>query len=235
MQQPESSTCHLCTIRDDPGSTPFARLLPDRDPGSQVLFRDADCLVIIDVAPVGPGHCIIVPVRHRLSLAQTTEREKSAIIVTMSAVASAISSAFSREPVFFEHGQCVEGIGVTGCGISHAHLHAVARSEGAALARVGDLTLEPISGGIGSLSRYRSDDGYLFVQDGDGNAFATRPTSPVSGVLRSHFAWPKYLAEASHRGWPWSDHLTYAALVGTASRVAANLDALESIRVGLPR
>jgi len=230
MKPPESSTCHLCTIRDDRANTPFAGLLTDRDHRTQVLSRDDHCLTIIDVAPIGPGHCLIVPARHRLSLAQTSSEEKAAIADAMAMAASAIAAAFSIETVFFEHGQCTEGVGVTGCGISHAHLHAVGRRDDAEIDRVGDLDLEPLANGIQGLNQYQSSAGYLFVQDGLGNAFACRPGKTASGLLRSHFAWPGYLAEESHAHWSWSDHVTYASLVGTGSRVSANLDALTRAR-----
>lgn len=230
MEHPQSSTCHLCAIRDDPSVTPFARLLKDRNPQSQILARDPHCLTIIDVAPIGPGHCIIVPARHQLSLAQTSPDEKSAILAAMSAVGSAISTVFAHEPVFFEHGQCVEGRGLTGCGISHAHLHVVARPEGAPVHKIGEVVMDPIVGGIGALERYRSEVGYLFVEDSLGNAYAARPSGPVSGLLRSHFAWPGYLSGAARAGWSWSDHVAFDSLVGTATRVEANLDALTGRR-----
>src|SRR5689334_2892514 len=68
-------SCPLCWIVHGNAITPFEQLFPARRREEQILAADQHCVAVVDVAPIGDGHCLVVTREHRCSMAEADLEE----------------------------------------------------------------------------------------------------------------------------------------------------------------
>ena len=56
----------------------------------QIILRSEFSMLIVDVAPIARAHCLIIPLKHRTSLASLTDKELQDVIVTKNKIVSLI-------------------------------------------------------------------------------------------------------------------------------------------------
>lgn len=95
--------------------TLFTRIIRRELPG-RFVWRDPQCVAFLTIAPLKPGHTLVVPIRevdHWLDL----EPAEAAHLTTVSQkIGRAIQSAFSPAKV---------GLMIAGLEVPHVHLHVV--------------------------------------------------------------------------------------------------------------
>lgn len=214
--------CVLCRVVSGASPTPFEDLVPGSAPNDQVLLPGQSAGVIVDVAPIAPGHCLIVPRDHVLSVGQADPRTRAETELHMSLIRGAFRSVFKSDAVFFEHGQC-SGDEIEGCGIGHAHMHAIRHEPNAAIP---DLPVQVLHGGISDLPSSVNDDGYLFIQIGSADPVVITGQSIPSQFLRRHFVSDEY--PSPELTWNWHDQIAFSEELGTRDRVLRNLIVLRT-------
>lgn len=221
--------CPLCAIVTGRERTPFEQLFPTLTRDDQVIARDADCLAVVDVAPIARGHCLVIPEHHHRSWAEADASEFQSAKHLVEQLTSFIEQHWSTDSVVFEHGQRDEQVHPYGCSIVHAHLHVVSRFvkiEGV-LASLEGVTFRALGGGLDSLPNEVGMADYLYVDDLDGEAWVATPRRTKSQLLRRAFLEADF--SNSRPPWNWNDQLMMADALATRQRVINNLDAFRDL------
>jgi diadenosine tetraphosphate (Ap4A) HIT family hydrolase len=116
--------CVLCDVIADRDSAPIRKFITREELHNEVLLENSDFAVIADVAPLAPGHSLIITKRHLLAMSKLSAEGMSALDALRKGLASRLRSLYSKPVIAFEHGLCNRALSPS-CGIDHAHLHAV--------------------------------------------------------------------------------------------------------------
>jgi diadenosine tetraphosphate (Ap4A) HIT family hydrolase len=180
---------------------------------SRVIMDQHHFRVLPSLGQIVPGYLLLVPERHYLAFADMSRDElKSAEKLKLN-LATVLRDAYG-EYLFFEHGPRKSGAG--GCGVSHAHLHAVPFPyEKDPVARlIHEFAFEEVSGLL-DLQRLRSEDSYIYYEALSGKRYVFRtPFVPSQHVRR-------LLAEAlGLTRWDWRESTKEETLLSTLTRAS---------------
>jgi diadenosine tetraphosphate (Ap4A) HIT family hydrolase len=220
----KKNDCILCAILLNEPDTPFEQVLPDLDPADQVIRRLQSASLTVDVAPVGVGHCLAIPNRHVLSMAQATPAELRDVITLTNLAVEAISAVSTGTVLIFEHGQCVSKEGDDGaCSIEHAHVHALGTDEKAWDRITSALEFKEVNGLQGVQQIDRGSHGYLYIEiPGRQSAISFSETGGpqiLRRLVSTDGASPMPL-------WNWQDMVALACSTGLAQALVENLKIL---------
>lgn len=102
--------CVFCKIRD--GQIP-----------SMKVFEDDRTLAFMDINPLGPGHCLVIPKAHAASLFEADLDDLHAVIATAQQVARAIREALAPDGL-----NMLQANGAAAFqSVLHFHLHLIPR------------------------------------------------------------------------------------------------------------
>ena len=94
---------------------------------ASVVYRDDHVIAFLDIAPVNPGHLLVIPLRHAASLAEMAPEDGERVF----AAAQRMASALRRSDIRCEGINLFLADGaVAGQEVFHAHLHVVPRFAG---------------------------------------------------------------------------------------------------------
>jgi len=162
------------------------------------------------------GHLLIVPTEHSCALADLPDDQIQELENLSQDLRGVLRSTYGQ-CVFFEHG--IRTLGSGGCGIDHAHLHAVP------LAAEGVLpVLKDRFGGCGlqSLKEIRravpQDSSYLFFEDSSQRRHAFAVEHLPSQYLRKLIA-----QEIGKADWDWRQCGYEPELISTIERLSPTL------------
>lgn len=224
--------CPLCSIVSGHEVTPFETLIAGARCDQQELLASRRALAVIDVAPVARAHCLVIPRRHRLSVASCSSAELTEITDLATTLSRYIERALETETVMFEHGQRTESDNPFGCTIAHAHLHVAewaTPEEGQP--NVPDVTFRLSNGGIAGMRGILSGEHYLYISSGRIGEWVATPERTASQVLRRHFLDRSWAQDGA--AWNWSDQILLSKALGTEGRVRENLEIFADLmRVG---
>jgi len=113
------TACDFCDEFADGSENAYARRYGQ--PG-RIVLRSAGFRVFPSLGQIVEGHLLIVPVHHCCALADLPNEQVNDLDFLCRQVRLTLQDAYNN-CVFFEHGIRREGSG--GCGIDHAHMHAV--------------------------------------------------------------------------------------------------------------
>ena len=91
---------------------------------AKILFRDEFVISFLDIAPINPGHSLLLPIEHHNSITTVPGQ----ILARMMSIAPRIAQAIVREVdgdgfnLHLANGQCAGQV------VPHAHLHIIPRS-----------------------------------------------------------------------------------------------------------
>jgi diadenosine tetraphosphate (Ap4A) HIT family hydrolase len=109
----------------------FCRIVVREEPAS-VLYEDDRVFAFLDVLPVNPGHTLVIPRRHGMSLGEMEAADGAAVFQAAQLIAAAIRRS----------GLKVEGVNLlmndgaaAGQRVFHSHLHVIPRISGDSLRR----------------------------------------------------------------------------------------------------
>src|SRR2546422_6590432 len=114
------ATCDFCDELNGGTCNAFHRSYRGRL-HSRIVIASRNFVVMPSNGQLTEGHLLIIPVAHRLSFGHLDKRELHEAESLTNRVRIMLTTSYSA-PIYFEHG-CTEEHG--GCGIYHAHLHAV--------------------------------------------------------------------------------------------------------------
>lgn len=102
--------CVFCKIRD--GQIP-----------SMKVFEDDRTLAFMDINPLGPGHCLVIPKAHAATLFEADLEDLHAVIATAQQVARAIREALAPDGL-----NMLQANGAAAFqSVLHFHLHLIPR------------------------------------------------------------------------------------------------------------
>lgn len=114
------------TAYDD--SNVFARIMRGELP-SEKLYEDDDTIVIMDIMPRGPGHCLVIPKAPSRNILDVSADSLAAVARTTQVMARAVIKAFKADGVTIQ--QFNESAG--GQVVFHLHVHVIPRFDGVAM------------------------------------------------------------------------------------------------------
>ena len=107
------ASCVFCQIVD--GSIPACK-----------IYEDQDMLSFLDIAPVSPGHCLLIPKQHYASLSECPEQITVRLAGRLAAIADAAVQATQAQGynILNNNGRCAGQL------VQHVHFHIIPRMEG---------------------------------------------------------------------------------------------------------
>jgi histidine triad (HIT) family protein len=101
----------------------FCRIIAGEVPAAKLIETDK-VLSFLDIAPVNPGHCLVMPKRHVGTLLDMTQHELHACMFTVQRVARAATRAVGAAGfnVLQNNDRCAGQI------VPHVHFHVIPRS-----------------------------------------------------------------------------------------------------------
>jgi ATP adenylyltransferase len=157
------------------------------------------------------GYLLVVPRLHYCTLADTPPEVIREVEEIKGTLTRRMSSLYGRY-VFFEHGARHARSG--GCGIDHAHLHALPLSAAEVLPKLKDQFPHRRIGSLFELKSETSNASYLYCEDSPSESWVFFPTFLPSQYMR------QLIAEAlgiSH--WDWRQSGREDALLATRTEV----------------
>jgi diadenosine tetraphosphate (Ap4A) HIT family hydrolase len=215
--------CDFCNEFSDGVENTFDRIYgPDLK--SRALFRSEEFVLVPSLGQIAEGHLLLLPTKHWTALGDLPEP----LLGEFRGLSKSVTTILSEEygsGITFEHGVRAGGTG--GCGIYHAHLHAVPISEALdpvdflkskfSYKRIEDL-IE-----IKKLSEGKSE--YLFYQDSRSRAYLFDVPNLASQYMR------RVLAEvlATH-DWDWRSAGKEDRLLTTLNRLSNRFESVSILR-----
>lgn len=121
----QNRSCSFC----DELRTSRIHGIPDAPIENRIIMSTDNFFVVPSVAPLGPGHLMIIPNRHVKSMTSVDSCLSEEFNTLVLRVISKLERRYGSKPFVFEHGIASSCEG--GCGISHAHLHLLPMSNAA--------------------------------------------------------------------------------------------------------
>jgi len=181
---------------------------------SRHMIAGGSFCVLPSLGQIVEGHLLLVPQAHLASMAELADGEMGALEVLCKQIRSVLVDMYGQ-CVFFEHG--VRHAGSGGCGIDHAHLHAVPVAGNGILA----VLMHNFAGSrIDHFADIRRTIGpafsYLFFEDSSGERYVFAAPSIPSQYLR------KLVCESLGKSdWDWRKSGYEPELVSTLQRLSS--------------
>ena len=215
-----SAGCLLCYAVDDHEAAPIRRLFTPDELRTEILLESETFAVILDIAPVSPGHMLLVTQGHCSSFGALNRAALQQAEGILPVLSRALYRAYSRSVVIFEHGAADAAHRGGGC-IDHAHLHIVPSDVQLSSSFQG--TPASALEALEELARFDSQE-YLYVKDGDGaKVFAVRE------LVSQHTRRLMVRAHGQDIPWNWREHLAPDRIDATRARLRETLRVLVPI------
>ncbi len=101
----------------------FCQIVAGGEPAS-VVFEDATAVALLDRRPLFPGHVLVVPRHHVVTLADLPAPEVGPFFLVVQHVAARLPSALGADGTF------VASNNVVSQSVAHLHVHVVPRRRG---------------------------------------------------------------------------------------------------------
>jgi diadenosine tetraphosphate (Ap4A) HIT family hydrolase len=214
--RPTLIACDFCSELSGSSENSFGRIYADYL-GNRILSRSSQFAVIPSMGQIAEGYLLVLPINHFKALGDLPETLLQEFTAICERVGRTLKDQYGPY-ILFEHGTRSEGVG--GCGIYHAHLHAVP------LAEVPDpieklklrfpyvelTTLSEISKRGAGLSSY------LLYQD-----LNARPYVFDTGNLPSQYMRKLLADELGNQNWDWRTAGREERLLTTIRRLSEQL------------
>ena len=94
---------------------------------ASVVYQDPECVAIMDIHPMRPGHVLVLSRRHAVHLHELSEQEQQCVFLA----ATRVSVAQRESGLPWEAGSLVVNDGpAAGQHVPHVHVHVVPRTRG---------------------------------------------------------------------------------------------------------
>ena len=204
--------CDFCDELSGGQRNAYANRYGPRAPNRE-LFSDRVFRILPTLGQLTEGHLLVVPSRHLTSMGDLTPYELSQLEAICDSVRCVLLEAYGQA-LFFEHG--IRGAGSGGCGIEHAHLHAVPVAGDGVL----DILAREFGGcaihGLANIKdAVKEESSYLFLEDSS----ATRYVFPVT-ELPSQYMRRLVANSIGKSDWDWRKCGQEPELIATLERLA---------------
>ena len=102
----------------------FCKIIRGEAPSTR-LFEDDLVLAFLDIAPVSPGHALIIPKEHHVSITTVPEEYRARMMETAPRLGAALLRAVDGEGfnLLLSNGACAGQV------VPHSHLHVIPRKS----------------------------------------------------------------------------------------------------------
>jgi diadenosine tetraphosphate (Ap4A) HIT family hydrolase len=195
IHRPQLQACDFCDEFAGGSANGYAsrygRFMPER-----LILASGSFRIVPSLGQIVEGHLLVIPSVHICAVADLAKDQVSLLDGLCSRVRSILRDAYGA-CVLFEHG--IRGAGIGGCGIEHAHLHAVpVRAEGVLDVLTREFGGRPIQALEDIGRELPREQSYLFFED----ASAARHVFPVDSLPSQYMR--KVVAESIGKSdWDW--------------------------------
>jgi histidine triad (HIT) family protein len=100
----------------------FCKIIAGQIPCTKV-YEDASCLAFMDIAPISPGHTLVIPKKHYEAICQMPADEVAALFRPVPGLAAAVQAALQAQGlnVLQNNGR------IAGQAVDHLHVHLIPR------------------------------------------------------------------------------------------------------------
>ncbi|MDT8390284.1 MAG: HIT family protein [Lentisphaeria bacterium] len=100
----------------------FCNIIAGTEPAA-TIYEDDQSIAFLDIAPLAPGHTLLVPKEHYSSLAPMPAEYQGALMATASRLAVAVMKAVKADGfnLLVNNGTCAGQV------VRHAHIHIIPR------------------------------------------------------------------------------------------------------------
>jgi diadenosine tetraphosphate (Ap4A) HIT family hydrolase len=211
--------CDLCNEFSGNGPNTFERIYRN-NPNSRILFRSNRFIVIPSLGQIAEGHLLLLPINHWTSIGDLGESLLAEFAELSRAVTKGLREQYGS-CIAFEHG--VRSASAGGCGISHAHLHALPLPQ--SLDPVDSLKSKFSYKRVADLNELRNESdgmsGYLFYQDTRSIAYVFDAPNLESQYMRKALT-----AVLGAHDWDWRSAGREERLLATLNRMSNPFDNL---------
>jgi diadenosine tetraphosphate (Ap4A) HIT family hydrolase len=192
---PQRAACDFCDERAGGHRNAYV----DRygESASRVILGTETFRIIPTLGQLAEGHLLVIPHDHVCALADLPPDGLGQLEDLCKNVRSILTSAYG-ECIFFEHGIRNDASG--GCGIDHAHMHAVPVALRAAPSGVRERFLGRAIRNLSQIKTEVPDSSYIFFED----CLARRFVFPVDCIPSQHMR--KLIADSiGKKEWDWRE------------------------------
>lgn len=204
--------CPFCDLADTGTSPCWRNHFPEGKHG-EVIWSGEVYSVIVDTAPVVPGHLLIVPAAHIPAFAARPVGRDDELKAARRFVTAALSDLY-QPPTFLEHG-AADFTHHAGACVDHAHLHAVPGSYDLLPFLARDFTAVSMHQTAFEAWEARRGEPYVYCEEPSGRVYSAMAPMCSTQYLRRLVA---QLAQRPER-WNWRDCIRFAAALGIESDV----------------
>jgi diadenosine tetraphosphate (Ap4A) HIT family hydrolase len=209
--------CDFCNELAGGRENSFGRLYGGQ-PERRVLFRSDNFAVIPSLGQIVEGYLLVLPIEHFKAVGDLPDHYLEEFVTVCQRVGQILEDQYGSY-IFFEHGTRSEGVG--GCGIYHAHLHAVPIPP----------TLDPVDTlkakfpykQMRDLAEIREQSvgmsAYIFYQDSNSRTYLFDTPNLVSQYMRRTLA-----ALLSANDWDWRSAAREGRLLATLDHLSTFFD-----------
>jgi diadenosine tetraphosphate (Ap4A) HIT family hydrolase len=201
-------SCVLCDVLAGRDNAPARAFISKDELSSEIIASSAEFAAVADVAPLGPGHTMLLTRRHIPAMGQLPADALTELRSVLALFTTRLHTLYSLPVQAFEHGFCGEPPD-TGCGIDHAHLHLLPTTADLVAEFHQDFAVRNL-GRLTELARLRSLGAeYLLLIPPSGEILTAFPRGTASQYFRK-----KVSTLTGRELWNWNDEL----LLGQAAR-----------------
>jgi diadenosine tetraphosphate (Ap4A) HIT family hydrolase len=200
----EPRICVLCNVVNDSDDAPVREILSRDILAKEAMIEVNDAVVVADVAPLVPGHTLIMSRHHVLSMSHLASYQIQEVRALLLRVGNVLRQAYGKSVIAFEHGLCDPSVSGE-CSVDHAHLH-VLPFDGPLASRFSQTFQVTALDSLTDLpDAITSREEYLLLIDGEGRCLLAFPSGPTRQYFR------RAISEATGQPmWNWNDRLLLA-------------------------
>lgn len=193
--------CALCDVLGARDTAPVRSFLSRDELPTEVLGRMKTFTAISDVAPLSPGHLLLVTRQHILAMNKLSGKDLSDLDAFRRQAFARLQDIYSLPVIAFEHGLCNRA-STPNCGIDHAHLHVVPTDADMETTLRRDFAVTKLESLSNLAETTKGHQEYLLLINSEENAMLAYPGSPASQYFR------RFLAQSIGRElWNWNDEI----------------------------
>lgn len=182
-------------------------------PPKRVIFESGGFCIVPSLGQIVEGHLLIVPDHHICALADLAPEQILRLERLCQDVRSILTSAYG-ECIFFEHG--IRKVGSGGCGIEHAHMHALPVPLRAAPSVLAEMFEGRRIRSLSNIKEELPDSSYIFFEDCCGG----RSVFPIDRIPSQYMR--KLVAESIGKtDWDWRAGSHESELISTMHRLSS--------------
>ncbi|MEN3539087.1 TIR domain-containing protein [Microbispora sp. ZYX-F-249] len=201
VASPSVLDCVLCDVVAGRDTAPVWEILHPSEIGSEVVMESSNFVATADVAPLAPGHTLIITKRHALSMSKCSPEQLAELDAFRRRVAEHLRRAYGNPTIMFEHGLCNRAR-ASGCGVDHAHLHVVPVTCSVTETFLQDFDVSPLRHLAELRDKVELSSEYLMLIDDEENAYFALTGAPTRQYFRRVIS-----TRLNRELWNWNDEL----------------------------